>query len=264
MGTVTQYRSVSAKYYDAAYAVKQDLVNLDFYLELARQSGGPVLEIGCGTGRVLLPIAREDIEIHGVDNSSPMLEILQQHLQAEPEKVRSKVKVFPGDMRDFRLSRKCPLVIMPFRPLQHMCTLEDQLNALATAAFHLDETGTLAFDVFYPKFNSISAGIGQETFELEWPSPSDPARVVRRYFRKDSVDKINQILSLTFIFRTYQGGELVLEESEPLTMSYYTYPHLKALFRSAGLQTFQEYGSFAGTPLDNNAEEMIFLLRRKS
>lgn len=264
MGTVTEYRSISAKYYDDAYAVKQDLVNLDFYLELAKQSGGPVLEIGCGTGRVLLPIAREGIEIHGVDNSSPMLQVLQEHLQAEPQQVRANVKVHPGDMRDFRLNRKYPLVIIPFRPLQHMCTLGDQLNAFTTAAFHLDQGGTLAFDVFYPKFNSISAGIGQETLELEWSSPSDPARVVRRYYRKDSVDKISQILSLTFIFRTYQGSELVLEESEPLTMSYYTYPHLQALFRLAGLEAAAEYGSFDRTPLDNSSEEMIFLLRKRS
>lgn len=59
---------VIAKYYDGAYAAKQDLVDLPFYLELAEQSRGPVLEVACGTGRVLLPIARRGIEICGVDN----------------------------------------------------------------------------------------------------------------------------------------------------------------------------------------------------
>jgi hypothetical protein len=65
--------NTSAKYYDGAYAVKADLVDLPFYVDLATKFGGPVLEIGCGTGRVLLPIARQGIEIHGVDNSLPML-----------------------------------------------------------------------------------------------------------------------------------------------------------------------------------------------
>src|SRR4029077_510178 len=126
---------VIAKHYDAAYASKLDLVDLPFYLDLARRSRGPVLEIGCGTGRALLPIARHGVEIHGVDNSSAMLRILKSHLADEPHEVRKKVHLHWGDMRSFRLKKKFPLVILPFRPLQHMFTLKDQLSAFKTAAF---------------------------------------------------------------------------------------------------------------------------------
>jgi ubiquinone/menaquinone biosynthesis C-methylase UbiE len=76
--------SVTAKHYDAAYAIKQDLVDLPFYLDLAKRSGGPALEIACGTGRVLLPIAREGIVIDGVDNSLPMLRVLKSRIENEP------------------------------------------------------------------------------------------------------------------------------------------------------------------------------------
>ncbi len=253
---------VTAKHYDAAYAVKTDLVDLPFYLDLATKSHGPVLEIGCGTGRVLLPIARAGIEIHGVDNSSPMLRVLKSHLAGEPLEVRKKVHLHKGDMRSFRLKRKFPLVILPFRPLQHMFTLQDQLSALKTAVFHLDRRGTLAFDVFYPKFDAFASGIGEEMQELEWSESGDPARVVRRFFRKDSLDKIHQIFNFTFIFRTYEGERLVREESEPFALSYYTYPHLQALFQLAGLEIMKEYGSFLKTLLDNSSDQMIFLLRR--
>jgi SAM-dependent methyltransferase len=251
---------VTAKHYDAAYATKQDLVDLPFYLDLAKESGGPVLEIACGTGRVLLPIAREGIQIDGVDNSLPMLRVLKSHIEKQPADIRRRITLHEGDMRHFRLRKKFPLVMIPFRPLQHMCTLQDQLNALTTAAIHLQKKGILAFDVFYPKMELISTGIGQEMPELEWQAGSDS--IVRRYFRKDSVDKINQVFSFTFIFRTYQGDQLVREESEPFKLSYYTCPHLKALFRLAGLEPVAEYGSFAKTPLDNTAEQMIFLLKR--
>jgi SAM-dependent methyltransferase len=251
---------VTAKHYDAAYATKQDLVDLPFYIDLAKASGGPVLEIACGTGRVLLPIAREGIAIEGVDNSLPMLRILKSHIEKERSGIRRRVTLHEGDMRDFRLRKKFPLVIIPFRPLQHMYTVDDQLRALTTAAFHLTKEGILAFDVFYPKMELISAGIGQEIVDLEWQA--NPDSTVRRYFRKDSVDKINQVFSFTFIFRTYQGDKLVREESEPFQLSYYTYPHLKALFRLARLEPVEEYGSFAKTPLDNTAEQMIFLLKR--
>jgi len=257
------YRT-SAKYYDGAYAVKTDLVDLPFYVDLAKKFGGPVLEIGCGTGRVLLPIARQGIEIHGVDNSLPMLSVLKTHLKQEPRDVRRNVQLHRADMRQFRLKKRYPLVIMPFRPLQHMRTVDDQVRALASAAFHLKRDGIFAFDVFFPKFEKLPGGIGEETLELEWRDSTDASRVLRRYFRKDSVDKINQVFAATFFFRTYQGDKLVKEETEPLTMSYYTYPHLRSLFLLAGLEPYEEYGSFARTPLDNSAEQMVFLLKRRN
>lgn len=254
--------SVAAKHYDSAYAAMRDLADAPFYLELEKQYGGPVLEIGCGTGRVLLPVARNGIEIHGVDNSAPMLEVLKDNLSREPSFVREKVTLHSGDMRDFRLDRKFRLVTIPFRPMQLLYTVEDQLAALKSAAEHLDDGGILAFDVFYPRFEMLAVGIGEERLEAEWTSPIDPGISIRRYYRKDAVDKINQTYSLTFIFRSLRNGHQILEETDTLKMSYYTYPHLRALFLQAGLEVVDEYGSFAKTPLDNSAVEMIFLLRR--
>jgi SAM-dependent methyltransferase len=253
---------VIAKYYDAAYAAKQDLVDLPFYLDLAEQSPGPVLEIACGTGRVTIPIARKGIEICGVDNSLPMLDVLNENLARESDQVRKHVTVEPGDMRTFRLNRRFPLVMIPFRPMQHMFAVEDQVAALKTAAAHLTDTGILAFDVFYPKFEMIWAKVGEEVPEMEWTPASDPTTLVRRFFLKDSIDKINQVFSFTFIFRTYRSGALIREETEAFKLCYYTYPHLRALFLLAGLEPIAEYGSFAKTPLDNTAEQMIFLLRK--
>jgi len=253
---------LSAKYYDDAYAVKPDLVDLPFYVDLAKQIGGPILEMGCGTGRVLLPIARMGIEIHGLDNAPTMLGILRERIQNEPEQVRSQIALHQGDMRQFRGQKKYALVTIPFRPMQHMYTLEDQVAALKTGAFHLDDDGILALDVFFPKFQLMDVGIGEEMLELEWPARSHPGRIVRRYFKKDAVDKIHQVFSATFIFRTYHNETLVSEETERIKLSYYAYPQLKALFRLAGLEAVEEYGSFSKTPLDNTAKEMIFLLRR--
>jgi SAM-dependent methyltransferase len=254
--------NVTAKYYDGAYAAKQDLVDLPFYLELAEQTPGPILEVACGTGRVLLPIARKGIEIHGVDNSRPMLKILENSLAREPRQVRERVTLHEGDMRDFRLGARFPLVIIPFRPMQHMYTVDDQVSALTSAATHLSEGGILAFDVFYPKFDVINTKMGEEVLEFEWSPGADSTEVVRRYFRKESVDKINQIFYFTFIYRTLRAGELILEETEAFKLSYFTYPHLRALFLLAGLKPMAEYGSFAKALLDNSAEQMIFLLRR--
>jgi SAM-dependent methyltransferase len=266
MSSVVDSYSVTAKHYEGAYAAKQDLVDLPFYVELAVEHGqrsvDPILEIACGTGRVLLPIARKGIAIHGVDNSLPMLEVLRTRLTGEAPEVRQRVTLHEGDMRTFHLEAQYPLVIMPFRPMQHMLTVQDQVSALSTAASHLSDTGILAFDVFYPKFEMLAAKMGEELPEMEWTPTSEPTTIVRRYFRKESVDKINQVFSFSFIYRTFHANEMILEETEAFKLSYFTYPHLRALFLLAGLEPVAEYGSFAKAPLDNNAEQMIFLLRK--
>jgi SAM-dependent methyltransferase len=251
---------IAAKYYDGAYGA-MDLVDAAFYVDLAKECGGPVLEIGCGTGRVLLATAREGIEIHGLDNSAPMLSVLKEKIAREQSSVQARITLHGADMRDFRLNRTFALVTIPFRPMQHMHTVTDQVAALKSAAAHVAEGGLLAFDVFYPRFERLPLGIGEEILEAEWSPVSAPDTVIRRYYRKESFDKINQSFSLTFIFRTYRGEVLVHEEHEGLKMTGYTYPHLRALFLLAGLEPVAEYGSFAKTPLDNTAEEMIFLLR---
>lgn len=260
MQTALDSYLVAAKYYDGAYG-SMDLTDASFYVDLAKEVGGPVLEIGCGTGRVLLPTARAGIQIHGLDNSRPMLDVLQGKVGRESADVQKRITLHSGDMRDFRLNCTFSLVTSPFRPMQHMFTVADQVAALKSAAAHVAKEGILAFDVFFPKFDRLPSRIGEEQLETEWSPASET--IIRRYYRKDALDKINQSLSLTFIFRTYRNGELIREESEPLKMSFYTYPHLRALFLMAELEPIAEYGSFARTPLDDKAEEMIFLLRSK-
>jgi SAM-dependent methyltransferase len=261
MSETTDFYAISARHYDPAYGAI-DLVDVPFYLDLAREIGGPVLEIGSGTGRVLLPIARAGIEIHGLDLSRAMLEVLEAKLQREQEEIRSRITLHAGDMRSARLSREFALIIMPFRPFQHMHTMKDQLAALRTARVHLREGGRFAFDVFYPKFDSLLSGIGEERFEMEWPVDGKPGTIIRRFYRKDSVDKIHQSFSGAFVYRWFEGDRMIREETAPLHMTWYLYPELRALLALAGLEVEQEYGSFAKSALNNESTEMIFVVRK--
>ena len=248
-----------ARYYDAAYAEK-NLVDRDFYLDLAREFGGPILEMGCGTGRITLPVAREGIAVTGVDFSPSMLEVLRRKLDDEQESVRRAVQTVDGDFRTLELAVKFPLVMIPFRPMQHMYTIEDQLAALTSARRHLTEQGVLAFDVFNPRLERVLGGVGEEFKEMEWPAEDGSGRTWHRYFIKDSVDTFNLSLTGRFTYRLYEGEQLLFEEVQPLKMSFYTYPHLKLLFAAAGLQSIREFGSFEGDPIGPDMPEMIFVL----
>ena len=255
--------AVGAKYYDGAYQNNPNLDDVPFYLDLARRYSGPVLEIACGTGRVLLEIARNGIEIWGIDFSKEQLTVLNSKLLKEPERTRNLVRVFNSDMRTFSLEKKFPLAIIPFRPMQHMYTIEDQISALSAAKAHLLPEGILAFDVFYPNYSALLQPLGSETLELEWRAPEGAGRRVRRYFRRTGVNFLQQFLEGEFVFRTFDGDRLIKEERSPFKLGYYTYPQLLLLFRHCGLEVVEQYGSFKREPIDI-CKEMIFLLRPAS
>ena len=98
----------------------RDRADVAFFVEEATRSAGTVLELGCGSGRVLIPTARAGIDIVGLDGSPAMLTRCQQRLTAESPAVQTRIALIPGDMRRFGLGRRFPLVTMPFRPFLHL------------------------------------------------------------------------------------------------------------------------------------------------
>src|SRR5689334_10575272 len=113
-----QYASIADLYdYVVPYRTRQDI---DFFVDAATASRGPVLEVGCGSGRVLIPTARAGIDVVGLDLSPRMLDICRKRLSEEPEAVRSRVRLAQGDMRHFDLEQTFSLATIPFRPFQHL------------------------------------------------------------------------------------------------------------------------------------------------
>lgn len=253
---VRDYWETAAEHYDPNHASRRE--DVEFWVSVANQHGGPVLEIACGTGRVGLEIARQGHDYTGVDLSEPLLNLFRGKLAAQPEHAHRRVELHQGDMRTFNLNRQFALALIPFRPLQHMLTLDDQIAALAAARRHLKPGGLLGFDVFFPKFAKLDGPFGVEKEEAAWSTSE--GRTVRRSYVRHSVDKINQVLYGSFIFRLYQGERLVSEEASRLNMSFFTYPHLRLLLERTGFRIDEEYGSYTREPL--SVEKEIILLAR--
>jgi SAM-dependent methyltransferase len=161
------------------YATRPDV---GFYVGLAKESDGPVLELGCGTGRILIPTARSGIEIVGLDASASMLDACRRRLATEPPELRGRVGLYHGEMRDFELARRFRLVTIPFRPFQHLLTVADQLACLAAIRRHLATDGRLVFDVFNPSIHNLAKPAdGAETDEEPPFTLADGRTVVRRH-----------------------------------------------------------------------------------
>ncbi len=198
--------AVTADFYDyiVPYRNRPDVA---FFVEMATQSGGPVLEVGCGTGRVLIPTARAGIEIVGIDLSPSMLDVCRQRLAQEPVEVQARAQLVEADMRRFELAQTFRLATLPFRPFQHLETVADQLACLATIHHHLAAGGRLILDLFNPSLEALTRDdIGQEIGEEPEFLMLDGRRVVRRHkiTARDSFNQVNQVELIYYI--TYPDG----------------------------------------------------------
>src|SRR5688572_27643036 len=119
---------------------------LDFYVALAREAKGPVLDIACGTGRILLPCLQAGVDIEGLDLFEPMLRTLR----AKGAALGLSPRLHQADMSDFSLPRRFGLVMIPFNAFIHNMTQETQIRCLRLCREHLLPGGSLTFDTFFP------------------------------------------------------------------------------------------------------------------
>jgi SAM-dependent methyltransferase len=131
-----------AEQYDNIYS---DTYDAEFYLREAREADGPVLEIACGTGRILLRLLSSGVDIVGLDSSPSMLEVLK--IKAKERGLNPKI--FLADMRDFQLKKRFKLIIIPYRSILHL-TNDDKRKALQTIVSHLAEGGRLILHTYNP------------------------------------------------------------------------------------------------------------------
>jgi SAM-dependent methyltransferase len=244
--------AVTAAFYDriAPYAERGDTA---FYVEAAKRSGGPVLEVGCGTGRVLVPTAEAGVEIVGIDCSDEMLKVCRERLAQLPEPLRSLARVVREDMRDFDLGQRFALVTVPFRPFQHLLTVEDQLRCLACLRRHMAAGAELILDVFNPSLSSLVAdNIGEEISEEPEFTMPDGTRVARTY-RTTSRDLFGQVIEVELIYHVTHpdGREERLVDAFPLR--YLFRFELEHLLVRAGFRLERLYGSFDERPYGSTA-----------
>ena len=149
---IQEYTGIDAEWYDSYIHLSEDV---PFYVDLAKEQGGPVLELGCGTGRILIPTAEAGIAITGLDTSKPMLNITKKKIAVRERDVRNKITLQPGDMRNFHFDRTFSLVTIPFRAFLHLLTVNDQRQTLLNIHKHLASGGMLAMNIFDPNLQII-------------------------------------------------------------------------------------------------------------
>ncbi|MGH9971290.1 MAG: class I SAM-dependent methyltransferase [Pyrinomonadaceae bacterium] len=252
-----------ADFYDyvVPYRNRRDV---DFFVELARDGAGPVLEVGCGTGRVLLPTARAGIEVVGLDSSPLMLSVCRNKLSSEPESVQAKViALVEGDMRAFELGREFSMVTIPFRPFQHLLTVEDQLSCLVNIRRHLIAGGRLILDIFNPSLPHLTDEryLSEHGEELEFTT-ADGRRVVRSA-RIVSRDYFTQVTDNELIYDVTHPDGHKERLVHRFLMRYLFRFEAEHLLARCGFSIEQVYADYDKSPFGSTYPgELIFVAQK--
>ena len=242
------------------YRERQDV---EFYVEAAKAADGPVLEVGSGTGRVLIPTARAGIEIVGVDLSPHMLKVCRERLGQEAAEVQSRATLVEGDMRTFELGQTFKLATTPFRPFQHLLTVEDQVACLKNIHRHLDAGGHLILDIFNPSLEALTRDNVGEEFgdEPEFTTP-DGRRVLRRQkiVARDYFKQINQVELIYYV--TCPGGreERLVHAFDMRYLFRYEAEHLLA---RCGFELEHLYAGYDKSPYGSQFPGELICMARK-
>ncbi len=247
-----------AEFYDATL-VYQERKDIEFYVSEARAADGPVLELGCGTGRVLMPTARAGIEITGLDASANMLARCRAKLEAEPEAVRARVALVRGDLADFDLGRQFTLITIPFRPFQHLLTVEQQLGCLNAVRRHLAPSGRLIFDVFHVEPTSVFDAAWMEEKEDAPAARLADGRIVRRTVRISAFHRAAQINEVEFCWYVTHPNGRREQIRWRVGLRYYYRFEVEHLLARAGLKVTALYGDVDRSPYGDQSPDMIFV-----
>ena len=247
-------RAEAAQYYDVNPTIPDDL---PFYQARLPSSDAAVLELGCGTGRVLLPLAAVCGFIHGIDRSQAMLARCLQKLQtaAIPP---TKARVELGDITHFALGQRFDLIIAPYRVFQLLETDAQVDGLFRCIQAHLALGGTCILNVFHPQggFEGVQQAWATATEIYRWEVTIDDVRLRcdERWLR---LDPERQILYPELVYRRYVGGAWVTDAVLQISRRCYAPDEFEQVIREHGFRIIQRWGGYAGERYGEGPELVV-------
>jgi SAM-dependent methyltransferase len=244
-----------ARFYDLFYGQRDD--DLAMYQDFALAADGPILELGCGSGRVLLSLARGGHFVTGLDGSGAMLERARAGVKASG--VEDRVTLVQGDLRDFDLGGRFALTIIPINTFMHCYDIEQQLACLRCVRRHLESGGRLVVDVYHPDLETLLEADGRLMSDGSVFDPETGHTVQRTTHRR--LDMANQTQHVTYHMDEVGTDGAVRRTAFPFRMRFVFRFEMELLLRAAGFSLETVYGSYELEPFETGSEKMIFVAR---
>lgn len=257
--------SLSTEIYDAVAAsiipgssVEGDI---DFYRRLASETGGPILDVGCGTGRVAAALAADGYEVLGIDLSAPMLRLAERRREALPADLAGRLTFRQADMTTLDLGGDFTLIVAPSRVFQFLLTTDAQRQALAALRSHLRPNGRLVLDLFDPLLDRVVPSPDVAPRGVEIVHPTTGHRVTWEVTARNP-DPARQLIVEEWAASEIDGsGRVLRTDTERLTLRWSLRGEMRLLFELAGFEVVADNGDFRGGP-PAYGREQVWVLRR--
>jgi SAM-dependent methyltransferase len=244
-----------ARYYDVLHGDLNE--DIEFVIRLAEESGGPVLELGCGTGRLLLPLVRTGQETTGLDGSEEMLAIAKAKLTGERPAVRERARLEQGDITDFQLGQKYGLVTLPYNTLMHLSP-PALAFCLGNVRGHLRPGGALFVDVDNPVEVHDPAQDGLLLMERTAHDARQDETVILMVSSVGDGDRQTRD-TVWIVDASPAGGGPPQRTVAEATLHYYFAHQLSQIVTAAGLELIALYGDYDRRPYDDNSPRLLVL-----
>jgi SAM-dependent methyltransferase len=239
--------------YDLEYADMHE--DVAYYTAIAVQSEGDMLELGCGTGRLTVPMSRAPVRIVGVDLSEAMLTGCRRKLSALPEAQRRRVELVQGDFRTLRLGRTFATVLWPFNALHHCKTDADLHDAIQTLAAHVRPNGLLAVDAYLPDLELYDRDASERFEGRTFLDPRTGGAL--ESWEQGWWDDATRTHHVVYHYR-HRDGRL---EKAHLRFRMWNLDELHAAFADAGFQLEHEASDFRDAPLQARSLKWVATFR---
>ena len=246
------YFYISGQHYDNMIRSRNMYESVPFYIKQAKKFGGPILELACGTGRIAIPIAKEEISIVGLDFSAKML------LQAKKNSEENNLEIewIEADMTNFSLSRQFSLIIIPAAAMNWVLGNRSLENCLTCVKKHLQQNGRFIFNVFNPNLGILQRDPSKKYQSYEYPNPDGKGTVV--VTQSNYYNKATQISHVTSYYNIKNK-----ETIKKLKLRMFFPQELDALLNYNGFKIDYKYGSFDEKPFNSDSNWQIVICHKK-
>lgn len=234
--------------YDIEYDDLKD--DIDYYLKRI-PAGQHVLELGCGTGRVSIELAREGRKVTGLDISRPMLEVASQ----KAHEAGVGIELLEADCRNFLLNKGFPWVIFPFNSFCHLHDLSSIEGCLRSVVNHLEPDGRFILDLVNPTYELLTCSPDDNPAVAEFPDTLGRGQIVIREFAV--YDELAQIKRITW---TYWLGDGLVKTTH-LNMRLFYPQEIDGLLHYNGLEVIERSGNYDGCPFADGSPRHLLVCR---
>jgi ubiquinone/menaquinone biosynthesis C-methylase UbiE len=254
------FYDIFADFYDQL--LDEYIQDTPLWIEYAQKCKSPVLELACGTGRALIPIAREGFEITGLDSNESMLKKAKEKIKKKPQEVQNRIELIKSDMTNFQIKKKFNLILIVFNSFQHLLTIQDQDNCLKSIHRHLTDNGRLIITVFYPDLTRPEGVIRKEDYKIvqDYPEKGDKTELLcYQYFNHKK-----QETDVSYLLDTQKPNGQLQRKRMSFTIHYFFPTEFERMLISNGFVVEELFGNFDKSQFTGKSPLMIFVARKVS